>query len=188
MKKNDCLYRLNEFVLHDSDFTHPSYLHGLMHTYRVMAWTQVVAKLAGSEKGRNAFFAAMVHDMGRVNDKVDPSHGEKSAKNKFPIYREFFKSFGASEIDLCEIEEAIILHSLYEENDNETLKILKDADALDRVRLHPAMPDSKFLRFPFTLNLVPKAAELLIFTEEKSNLSPEDIIRKAADLTGVDLF
>lgn len=187
--KNNYLYRLNEFVLHDSDFTHPSYLHGLLHTYRVMAWTQVVARLAGSEKGRNAFFAAMVHDMGRVNDKVDPSHGEKSAKNKFPIYREFFKGFGVSDNDLNEIEEAIILHSLYEENNkNETLKILKDADALDRVRLHPPLPDPKFLRFSFTLNLVPKAAELLIFTEEKSNLSPEDIIRKAADLAGVDLF
>lgn len=186
--KNDYLFRLNEFVLRDSDFTHPSYLHGLMHTYRVMAWTQVVAKLSGSEKGRNAFFAAMVHDMGRVNDKVDPSHGEKSAKIKFPIYKELFKEFGASLIDLNEIEEAISMHSLYEENDNETLKILKDADALDRVRLHPSKPDPGSLRFPFTLNLVPKAAELLIFTEGKSNLSPEDIIRKAADLAGVDLF
>lgn len=182
------LQNLQHFELVDSDFQHPSYLHGRMHTYRVMAWTLIIASLANTN-GRNAFFAAMVHDMGRVNDSIDPSHGLNSARNYLPKYESLFRKYGAKEKDLDEIYEAVAMHSLYEEkNENITLKILKDADALDRVRLHPHKPDPAFLRYPFTLNLVPKAAELLKFSESYQHIKLKDIIAKAADLARVELL
>ena len=187
MKK--ILTNIHEFTLSNSDFSHPSYLHGLLHTYRVMTWSFIIAELACFAKGRNAFFAAMIHDMGRVNDRVDPSHGENSTLNYLPKYSELFKKYGAAESDLDEIAEAVTMHSLYtEKNTNETLKILKDADALDRVRLHPHKPDPAFLRYPFTMSLVPKAAELLRFTEENTRAGLKEIISKASDLAKIELF
>ncbi|PLW93010.1 MAG: hypothetical protein C0592_07865 [Marinilabiliales bacterium] len=189
MKMKNLLNNLNEFALSDSDFQHPSYLHGRLHTYRVIAWTVIICNITDYKKGRNAFFAAMVHDMGRVDDSKDPLHGLNSARKYLPKYKGLFRKYGASETDLDEIAEAITMHSLYEEkNDNETLKILKDADALDRVRLHPHKPDPTFLRYSFTWSLVPAAAELLKFTEGHSKAGLQDIIHKAADLAKVKLF
>lgn len=102
-------------------------------------------------EARLAFFAAYIHDMSRKHDGYCTQHGADSANLKLPVYRELFLKNGATENELLIIGKAVTLHSTNTELTKQdpdwlTVAILKDADALDRIRLGAGDLKPSFLR------------------------------------------
>jgi len=117
-----------------------------------------------------AFLAAYIHDMSRLHDGYCTIHGERASINKLPEFKELFQSIDVNLADLEEIKTAVCSHSLGEElpvNNPfyKTTALLKDADALDRIRLGRDNLDPHYLRFEQTKKMIPFARELFYSTE-----------------------
>lgn len=171
------------FNLNESQFDHPSRLHGVMHTYRVMVHTLRLGLLTGNIKeARNAFFAAYIHDMSRKHDGYCTRHGADAANFKLPVYRDFFLENGATTEALLIIGKAVTLHSTgneLAENDPDwlTVAMLKDADALDRIRLGNYDLDPSYLRLQETHPCIIFGKSLYHQTIEKEILFFHEIIK-----------
>lgn len=144
--------------------------HGIDHSLRVlMLVTFIVDELSLDREDLEILYkAATFHDAGRVNGLSDPLHGELGAK----WYREHYGEDKA-------VEFLIKYHSLDDEVAKNDLKrldiankerlwalyeVLKDADALDRVRFKyygKGALDEKFLRLDYSKKLVSIAYKLL---------------------------
>jgi len=124
-----------------------------MHTYRVMTHVLRLGMLTGyTSEARLAFFAAYIHDMSRRHDGYCTRHGADAANLKLPLYDNLFVSNGATREELVIIGKASTMHSLGNELPPDDphripVAILKDADALDRIRLGADDLDPSFLRF-----------------------------------------
>lgn len=142
----------NSFGLNESQFDHHSKLHGILHTYRVMLHCLRLGAITGYKaEAKTAFFAAYIHDMARLHDGYCTEHGANAANLKLPLYRSLFIENGAVESDIFTIGRAVALHStsieLPENDPDRTIvSILKDADALDRIRLGANDLRPSFLR------------------------------------------
>lgn len=166
-------------------FRHDSRLHGVAHTQRVHIHTQRLAEMLGwaDDDARLALRAALLHDIGRWHDGVDPWHGASSATRA--------EQCGLV-ADLRQAESDVVLFAVKyhsrsdkravasldewsvqrgDEGDEEdrpdpyralrVLWLLKDADALDRVRLpFNEGADPNMLRHPEAVGLLPFAEEL----------------------------
>ncbi|MBK6345179.1 MAG: hypothetical protein IPN08_04950 [Bacteroidales bacterium] len=160
LKYNEYNIRFADFNLNESQFDHPSNLHGIMHTYRVMTHVLRLGLLTGYiSEARLAFFAAYIHDMSRKHDGYCTSHGTEAANHKLPLYKDLFIRNGATEPDLIIIGKACTMHSLGKELPPDDFQripvaILKDADALDRIRLGADDLDPSFLRFGESHNCI----------------------------------
>ena len=151
----------------------PSWLHGVRHTQRVHIHAQrLVHALDWPEAdARIVLSAALWHDIGRVGDGCDPTHGASGVSR--------VRRRGLQHI-LCPAEATLALfavryhcrsdgHGLRRaaaQHDPERacriLSLLKDADALDRVRLGDGLYeiDSTTLRHPCTRDMMVFALEL----------------------------
>ncbi len=162
-----------------------SRVHGVTHTQRVHIHAQRLTEVLAWDEGDAALVlrAALVHDIGRRDDGVDPWHGATSASRA--------EQLGL--LDDLSSEEAAVMafavryHSRTDERAVRSLErpdaaddrgrdgarhadpvralrvlwLLKDADALDRVRLHfPRGADPDMLRHRETVDLMPFAVEL----------------------------
>jgi hypothetical protein len=156
----------SEFNLKESQFDHPSRLHGVMHTYRVMVHVIRLGVLTGRiAEAKNAFFAAYIHDMARKHDGYCTQHGTDAANFKLPLYKSLFQQNGASLNDLLIIGKATAMHSLGNElaaddTDWYTVALLKDADALDRIRLGEDDLNTSYLRLSETHTFIDFAKQL----------------------------
>ena len=159
-------------------FLRDSTLHGVRHTQRVHIHAQRLTRtLSCDEPDRDlALSAALWHDIGRTNDGVEPGHGAGSAARAARLGL----SGGLAPSDAEIVLFAVHFHSLSDRAAEEAtqgpagarrpaeperalriLWLLKDADALDRVRLAPwEAADPKQLRHPETAKLIPFAARL----------------------------
>jgi hypothetical protein len=164
--------RPEDFILRHSYFDQRSTIHGEKHTYRVMYHVLAIGKKAGlSNEIFPAFCAAFIHDMARKDDGYCTQHGRWSAETKLPQFTGFFLSRGLDEKYLPAIRLAVTNHSLPEEIDPshryyKIVALLKDADALDRVRLCRYNLDEKYLRFPETISLNDNAKKLFDATDK----------------------
>ncbi len=126
--------------------------HGRLHTARVLLNALFIAremKLTDEETDRLCL-ACVIHDVGRNNNGVDSSHGERSVE----IYKAWSeddpKNFPYNET----VEKLIKYHCLPDEegrvvmdkDEQKLFDIIKDADALDRVRFGIRDLDMKQLR------------------------------------------
>jgi hypothetical protein len=149
-----------------------SYLHGVRHTQRVHIHAQrLTCKLGSSEAdARLVLQAALWHDIGRVDDAWHPEHGELSVAR----VRRKRLHLPLAEHDANLVLFAIRNHSrsdaraglrAADEADPERslriLKLLKDADGLDRVRLGRQCLDPGQLRHPEARDMIPFAWALL---------------------------
>jgi HD superfamily phosphodiesterase len=136
-------------------FARPSRLHGVTHTQRVHVHVQRLTAALGRHGGDAALAlrAALWHDIGRTHDGVDDAHGARSAARaeRLGLNR------GLAPADGEAVLFAVRFHSLPDHaarasagdaslpGDERALRVLwllKDADALDRVRLgEQADPD-----------------------------------------------
>lgn len=127
--------------------------HGIGHTMRVLFYTFILAYRASlSSKDITACaIAAIIHDLGKKDDREGQSHGENSAVRCVDL----IKPYVSDEIVRNRILSAVKYHSIPDESTPDTIKediiwkILKDADALDRSRFSGKGCDRSFLRLPF---------------------------------------
>lgn len=163
--KNNDLIDISAFDLQKQFFTHEGYLHGIPHTYRVMCLTLLLGKRLEMPRERKlAFYSAYIHDMSRVDDGICRDHGRWAASEKLPGFIDFFKKHGLQKNDEDEIAVAVTNHSLPDDLEKNhpyciTTAILKDADALDRIRLGSWNLNKKFLRFEQSILLIDIAKE-----------------------------
>ena len=141
---------LYEFETKQSWLRHDSRLHGVGHMMRVFILQELICDQLegqGVAVDRQATrWAASVHDVGRVDDGVDYEHGWRSA--------EWMKENLPPAMTPETVDTAT------------ELKVLKDADGLDRVRLGDL--DESYLRTEAAKTLVETARQLYELSQPSS--------------------
>src|SRR5688500_14120427 len=167
----------NEWYLHD-----PNGIHGLGHTARVLVWTEHVAdaiESSGLNLDREVVrCAAMVHDVRRWDDGKDPEHGARAAA--WIIESSFVLPLTLTQAQLESVRYCCQWHVPPDSScpDMTTeLQCLKDADALDRVRIYDLDPTR--LRTEAAKSLVPQA-QLLLDKSLHGEGDPWPRVRQAA--------
>ena len=172
----------SNFNLSQQQFDHPSLLHGVMHTYRVMLHVLRLGLITGHHaEAKNAFFAAYIHDMARKHDGYCTQHGTDAANNKLPQYQALFIKNGATQGDILSIGKACTMHSQGSEppktdQDWLTIALLKDADALDRIRLGEDDLNISYLRFNESHDQIEFARKLYFHTKKMTLCSFTDVL------------
>ena len=151
---------LRRFETKESWLVHKSELHGVAHMTRVFLLQEIICEQLeqdGIAINREAVrFAAMAHDVGRLNDNSDPYHGERSA--------EWMKTHLADKISPETMDLATYAVHWHVPSDyaapvmTPEITALKDADSLDRVRLGDL--DPSYLRTDIAKGLVATAQAL----------------------------
>lgn len=159
------MYNKYKSYIKEELFFRPFGHHGVGHTKRVLKIALTLAKMKQvSEHDTHLLaIAACYHDIGRKGDGVDDEHGQKSADDF--LYLGLDKQHDLSYKDLYVVLDLIKYHAVDDSNwtDDEHLllyQILKDADALDRIRFNDL--DSKYLRLEESKTLIPFAENLLL--------------------------
>lgn len=124
-------------------FTHPSTIHGQAHVSRVMVHAFRLIEATGWwEEAARLWASAYLHDIARTHDGVCYRHGaDAMAKfQRLSSLRDLIASGGVTDSDYGPIRTAVVYHSAPKELDHRhphwrLTSLLKDADALDRVRL-----------------------------------------------------
>jgi hypothetical protein len=135
-------------------FTHPSTIHGQSHVSRVMVHAfRLISATGWIEEAPRLWAAVYLHDLARTHDGVCHRHGADAMKKFEALHhvRELFSQGGVVDADYPAIHTAVVYHSLPKELDREhrhwrLTSLLKDADALDRVRIGDL--DPRYLRNP----------------------------------------
>lgn len=139
--------------------------HEALHSLRVLLYALIIAEMLGVKRTQQIMLAeaAAYHDIGRKTDFVEPEHGVASRK----IYekKSEWNDISAFAIEYhCKSDESAkkAAEEIFE-NPKDALRvlwILKDADALDRIRF--GLPsqgsdalDVKQLRFSVSKRIVP---------------------------------
>jgi len=153
-------------LIRPSQYLYSLTLHNAKHAYRVLTHSIILASKINLTNYETDVLctAAVYHDIGRINDGVDASHGFRSwlkfAHNFCPkdISEEKRNAIKALIVNHC-----LEYHSMCDFGDalsqnKRLLLILKDADALDRVRnnklnLQYLHVEESFLLVPFATSL-----------------------------------
>jgi HD superfamily phosphodiesterase len=173
------------FKLSNNYFDHPSTIHGINHTYRVMYHVLNIGRMAGlNHEIHLAFCAAFIHDMSRMHDGYCTEHGGWAARNKLPEFKGLFLDSGVSRFGIRAIKLAVANHSVRFEIRKEnpyykTVALLKDADALDRIRIGGNNLKVEYLRYPETIKLIDFAKTLYYQSEPKELESFDELIEIA---------
>lgn len=140
--------------------SHDSLIHGVDHMTRVFILQELICDKLEAQNisvNREALrWAASTHDVGRVDDGIDPNHGRNSTQW---IKEHLSEQMSPEMLDVV----TYIVH-WHVPPDREApvmtaeLKVLKDADALDRVRIGDL--DKRFLRTNAALELINIAEDL----------------------------
>ena len=144
---------VDALIPNDHLFRHRSSLHGQAHVARVMVHAfRLLAATGHEEKSTSLWGAVYLHDLARTHDGVCHEHG-RWAWERFerePELQAHLASGGVHRDEWPAIETAVIQHSRSAELPRDhahwhVTALLKDADALDRVRIDDL--DVRYLRF-----------------------------------------
>lgn len=177
-----------KFVINDHYFDHPSLLHGVKHTYRVMCHALRIGEMMGLNiETAEAFCAAYIHDMARQHDGYCTQHGGWAAKRKLPLFSSLFSNLGITQKGLQHIKIAVTNHSLHHEINPDqsayyTVALLKDADALDRIRIGEDNLDISYLRLKQSQTQIDFAKKLFYASDTIRINSFEEIRALAREL------
>lgn len=180
-----------DFLLKDDYFDHPSLIHGINHTYRVMYHVLRIGRATGLVRETlQAWCAAYIHDMARKHDGYCTEHGQWSAEKKFPEFKSLFIRVGVDADGLEAVRLAVVNHSQRHEIDPghpyyKTVALLKDADALDRIRIGENNLKVEYLRFDETLTMVDFAKELYYRSDDRVLHDFDALLRIAKTLPGI---
>lgn len=162
------------------EIIYKSELHGISHNERVSIFAYAIGLIEElTDKDLKILLeAAKYHDIGRIDDTEDELHGKRSS-DKIDNLVEM------PEEDLNILKTICICHSIEDsefervfeslgirdiERCSKLVEILKDADALDRVRIKNNGLDTRYLRTESAKRMVPAAYELF---EEYENVKNE---------------
>jgi putative nucleotidyltransferase with HDIG domain len=143
-------------------FLAPGGLHGLAHAARVLVLAEMIADRRSDCDLEVVRWAAAYHDVGRVDDSVDPDHGMRSAG--------LFLRYARTPLEPTRHGLVAYAMTWHAPEDDQVpawtpeLRVLKDADALDRVRLGDF--DSGYLR-------TSEAAQLIEYAEALYRQAPQ---------------
>jgi hypothetical protein len=149
-------------------------IHGIGHETRVLVWQEILSRYVINSENmvdQEALrWSAVTHDTQRKNHYTDYEHGIRSAQ----WVKEEMKSVIAEKsldevyyLNQNHVPEDLLIKEIKPE-----LLILKDADALDRLRIANDLNPLK-LRLPITEKLIKKAR---LFCERTRNLQNFDQI------------
>jgi hypothetical protein len=133
-------------------FTHQSPLHGQSHVSRVLVHAfRLIEATSWIEEAPRLWAAVYLHDLARTHDGTCHRHGADAMKkfDTLPGVRTLFARGGVRNEDYAIIHTAVVHHCTLKELDRahahwRLTSLLKDADALDRVRLGDL--DPRYLR------------------------------------------
>lgn len=108
----------------------PSGLHGIPHWGRVLGNGQKMAKRNGADLAVVEYFSVF-HDCRRVNDMVDPGHGQRGAD----LAAELRPKLGLTDSQLEELHYACANHTRGWVEGSLTVRTCWDADRLDLLRV-----------------------------------------------------
>ena len=172
-----------KFDLKAEYFNHQSFLHGIMHTYRVMHNVRIVGQKHNILPSivSTAFCSAFIHDMARTHDGHCTRHGKWAVDEKLPLFVKKFKLFGLSKEEIATLKTAVTFHSLSEEIDRShphypVTALLKDADALDRIRLGTYGLNPAYLRLPKSKNLIKQAENNYLVSQNSMCESLDELL------------
>jgi HD superfamily phosphodiesterase len=170
-------------------------MHGVAHTGRVMVHAVELARAVGVAPWelQAVTLAALWHDAGRTHDGRDDLHGAKSAGKAVGL--SLHRGVEARVLETA--LHAVTFHSTDDEDGEagirwladpaaalRVLRILKDADALDRVRFSGL--DTTYLRLAPSRARVDQAHALLRAVPEPSGDDLVDIVAHATCLVGLE--
>lgn len=144
----------------------PFGIHGMTHVTRVLVWSAVLADRFGRAPALRVpelYWAAATHDVERVDDWTDSGHGQRAAawvQSRLAAVRPL-----AAEADLGFVAELDRWHEVHDREIGRwslELLLFKDADGLDRVRIHDL--DSSYLRTQVAVQLAGQAKLLMGMT------------------------
>jgi hypothetical protein len=173
MEQNGSIERYKKYtqLILQSYFHRPHGIHGITHTKRVLFLVELLAALENlAEPDRDILsVAAVYHDIGRVSDGVGTGHGYASISKAeqfslihMPNPEDYAIVKYLVEVHCIHDREAFALVEEYglqqPERAQGLLKFFKDADGLDRVRIHDLNP--AMLRLAVSGGLVGLAEEL----------------------------
>jgi hypothetical protein len=152
-------------------FWRQSRLHGQAHVARVMVHAIRLIDATGQHEHAPRLWAAVfLHDLARMHDGLCYQHGPDAARRlrTEAALQERLTEVGLTEADFPAIEAAVRAHCAPKEvsRDHEhwpLIALLKDADALDRVRVNDL--DPRFLRHPQAQQMIPFAQRLFDETD-----------------------
>lgn len=158
----DCFYRWRETVKLLYRYEAVPEDHSVLHTIRVLLLALLIIEneelVLKEDDVAQLMQAITFHDIGRQNDDEDPKHGEYGAaiykeSHSDPVV-EFLIQYHC--IDDKKAKKALESDTRIEDKEKALLlyNILKDADALDRVRFGLRDLDVRYLRIPISKKLV----------------------------------
>ena len=161
---------LGEMVPPPGRFRHASERHGQKHVARVMVHAFRLLGLTGHPEETLRLWASVyLHDLERTHDGRCSRHGRDAARllERSPELERFFRGAGLEDNDLEAVKIAVSRHCggpepVAGEPQATLIRLLKDADGLDRVRLGDL--DPSYFRFPVTPSLVLFAERLYVET------------------------
>lgn len=132
----------------------PPGVHGKKHAERVLDFALKLSEFFEVDK-KVIVIAALLHDVGRVNDYDDPEHGERGAV----MAKEFIRAHRI-DVDTSLVSRCIAGH-VKENNTEVECKIIGDADKLDRFRFrgHDCLR-VEFLELPESFSLIEYAKKV----------------------------
>lgn len=150
----------------EEHYREPNGIHGISHVTRVLRHASNIAEHYSLTEREEKVLALAVcyHDIGRVHNEWDTSHGLLSSRKVRGLG--LLENEGLSEDEKGLILRLIVSHCLEDEvfkgTEREVLlhDILKDADGLDRVRIFDL--DPYYLRLPESADMVDGAWELFL--------------------------
>lgn len=162
------MYTISEYIgkIQPKLFLRPGGDHGVMHTYRVMVLAaELASKLNISQSDfKTLMCACCYHDIGRIHDFSDSAHGQRSAQRC--VRENLFEDFNLTSEAQATAIKLMTYHAQSDSmfiasNEQEQIlyNIIKDADALDRLRFYDL--DVKYLRLKDSYDLVGFANLLL---------------------------
>lgn len=179
---------LGAFLPDPAWFRHaPFGIHGVAHATRVLVWADRLAAMTagpGALRLAELRWAAACHDVGRMDDGIDPEHGDRSAE--WALSHLAAARPAVAGVDLGFVAELCRWHQPSDRDAarmTAELMILKDADGLDRARLGDLDPSR--LRLGRSAGLVDAAERLYRATGEGANVTGAAVLAAAARL-GID--
>lgn len=150
------------------DALYQSHIHGVNHIERVLLFGGLIAMQNNCTEADTKLLltACSYHDIGRIDDSLDDDHGRRSCE-KLPSVVTLpaeelaivQAAIHAHSIDDSHMEDVISSFHITDKNRALAIaKMLKDADALDRVRVNDLDPN--YLRFSCSKQYVDFAYEL----------------------------
>ena len=185
---------MNALIPHPSDFAHASKVHGQAHVGRTMIHAFRLIQATGMQEEASRLWGAVyLHDLARTHDGFDEVHGMHAVMrvNESTDLQERLSARGVASDDTSMLL-AVMMHCLPDDHSAfggkpvwPLLALLKDVDALDRVRFGDL--DASYLRFEATRGMVKFAQDLYSQTHRRVKEGPNfftDLLKVAERILG----